>query len=1005
MKNRLIGALRSLSTPSGHPEHDPVLMGHITEDTGLEEETVRERARGTFRLVLHRYTDLSVSTIDKFVHRVISAFAKDIDVPEDFEVEVEEEELLERSVDLLMNRIGRDETLTEFILDFTEQKAADEKSWHIEKELIAFATNLLDEASERHIEELREYGISDFKSAQKSIQQKKKEALAYLKRIGEEALEAIEEADLTPDRLAGGAKSGIHKYFTYLRDQRIENLYPSSTVQKAFNKGILAAKKADDRDRAAIDHITPTLSELYQKALTYLDEHLANVQLYDMLDRNIPGLALIGEVEKILEELKAENDLLLISDLNKTIARWVRKEPAPFIYERIGERYWNFLIDEFQDTSVMQWQNFLPLIENALSGGHRTMLVGDGKQAIYRWRNGDVEQFRKLPAIHRGEEEPLIREKEPVLRQHYHVETLEVNRRSRKGIVEANNRFFEQLAQHLPDPYRETLYQDTRQKTNEKEEKGYVKIRSLEDTEDYATQMLTETEKVVREALREGYHNGDIAILTRTNEKGTELARHLTEAGIDVISSESLLLKQHPVVQFLISIFRYLRHFDNETAKLNAIAFLESRAGRKAGHQDLAHYSSGQKQTYIDLKEYLRDQGYDQNLERLLYEPLYEATESLIQTFKLNQPATAFLQFFLDHVHGFSTKRDNEIEAFLDDWDQRSDNLSIKVPEGVNAVRVMTIHSAKGLEFPVVILPFADWNVRFGQRYIWVNTKAYTEGLKTAILPVQKQLAQTPFHQQYEEEQALSRIDNFNLLYVAMTRAEERLFVLTKARDLKNGNSIAEYIYNIATAESAWDEATQTLTLGYPDSSATERPEPLEQQPLVDQLPSHPWRGRQVISQQAPESWSVEDPEGKRAHGEKIHSILARIDNRDEVGQAIEEARSEGLIEADETPSLQDRLERLLQGSPTREWFDPSLEIYREREIIAPNGGIYRPDRVVRGLQGTIVIDFKTGSETASDHDQVKRYIKLLKEAGHEFVKGFLLYVGEERAVEVNPPG
>ncbi len=579
MKERVVKALKELSLDdyaalSGTAQ---TLLKELKKHPKLnirkqiDDETIRKRANNVLKEILHNYSDFAIGTIDSFVHRIVRSFAFDLKIPMSFELEMNDDELLNKAIDLLLTKVGTDESLTRALIEFTESKTDDEKSWHIENDLKYFAKNLLNEEGAVHIEKLRELSIDDFFKIKETIQTEIKKFEAAISKCGKEALKTISDSGIEHEKFAGGA-NGIGKYFTYLSEVRSDKLEPSKTIQKNIDTDNWYAGKASASDKDSIDAIKQKLIDYYNEALVYIEKNLQEFILFRLINTTIYSVAVLNEIEKLLNEYKAQNNILHISEFNKLIAKIVLNEPTPFIYERIGEKYNNYLIDEFQDTSVLQFQNLLPLIDNSLANGHFTMLVGDGKQAIYRWRGGEVEQFSMLPEIFSHQDNPLILEREQALKRNHNPQVLNQNYRSKREIIEFNNSIFRTLSDKL-NPRFKTIYDTLEQGFNPENRGGFVQVEFLDgEKEEFQNRNLECAHRIINELLQDGYQLKDIAILVRRNTDGSLVANYLSNFGIEVISSDSLLLSNSADVNFIYSLFKFL---DNTADPIVQVELLE----------------------------------------------------------------------------------------------------------------------------------------------------------------------------------------------------------------------------------------------------------------------------------------------------------------------------------------------------------------------------------------------------------------------------------------------
>ncbi|MFH1319304.1 MAG: UvrD-helicase domain-containing protein [Bacteroidota bacterium] len=1013
MKERVILSLKELSSGEQVAGTTKYLLDDLVSETSLGNKDIKERAKKVLEEILHNYSDFAISTIDSFVHKIVRTFARDLHIPLNFDVEMDEDSLLSKAIDLLIDKVGTDKKLTHALVEFTQTKTDDEKSWHIENDLHNFARNLLKEDGLIYIEKLRRLSLDNFFEVRKSVIEYTSKFENQIKKIAEEGWELIQNKGLEHPVFYYGDK-GIGKYFENLASGRTDIYDPNTYVQKTVNEDKWCSGKANETDITNINVLKDELTFFYDKIQKIINAQLKTYNLFILIRKNIYSLAVLNEIEKIIEEIKEESNIVHISEFNKKIAGIVMREPAPFIYERIGEHYNHYLIDEFQDTSMLQWQNLLPLVENSLATGNYNMVVGDAKQAIYRWRSGEVEQLVRLPGVYRHIDDPLLLQREDALKRNYKPEELNCNFRSKANIVEFNNWFFNHLAEDLSSEF-QNIYKGLKQDYKPGNTGGYVRI---EISDEIDTQISCERiHEIINEVVKDNYKLNDIAILCRKNSDASEVARYLLNQGIDVISSQSLLLGRSPDVNFLISFFCFLCHPLDKVYHTEILQYLINKELIKADiHKTLSNLFSDNSETGekdklptpnsgIDsnkkFPDFLTDNGYEINTKHLTQLPLYELAEEIIRIFCLNQPADPFIAFFLDAVLNYSVRQNNDLTDFLEWWEEKKDNLSIVAPEGSDAVYIMTIHKAKGLEFPVVIFPFANWKERNAKDNLWLDIdEPEIPSLKSALLPAGKALEKTRYGHLYQEEKIKSLLDNFNILYVAFTRPEERLYVLTSKP--AGSRNFSKHFIEFLTKSEHWDEERSAYVFGTSETkqylvSTKEKPNAIS----FEQLISKDWKDRIGIRKRAPEIWEVETSEEQKTYGNLIHTALSRIKTLNDVEPELEKMKNEGYLTVEEKDELNEKLNSLLNLDEIKPFFREGLKIKAEADILLPSGDTCRPDRVIIDDNKAVVIDYKTGKEEEKHKIQLNKYGNVLKEMGYTEVDKYLLYIQTEKIVEV----
>ncbi len=998
MKERILKSLAELSRDDVSSASNLTLI-NLLKSESLSEQQIKERSNRVLTAILHNYSDFAIGTIDSFVYKVVKTFAFDLKIPMNFDLELDDEKLLTQAIDMLIAQIGSDDNLSKVLIDFAESKAVGEKSWHIENDLKKFAKNLINDDGIIYLEKLKSLTLADFFSIKKSLNVAISQFDNTIKEFGDKALLCIKNANVEHNKFAGGA-NGIPKYFTYLSKCNEDKLTPSTTIQRYLDEDKWVSGKAEDADIDAIDSIKEELLTLYYMAQEYINANAQEITLLKLINTSLYSLAVLNEIEKLLNEYKLQNNIVHISEFNKMIAQIVMKEPVPFIYERLGEKYSNYLVDEFQDTSVLQFQNLLPLIDNSLAQGYFTMLVGDSKQAIYRWRGGEVQQFASLPNVYAQQKNDLVLEREEALVRNYNLQLLANNYRSKKEIVQFNNSFFSVLATTLNDEYK-SIYSGLEQGYNEENVGGYIQIEFLGGEKEIVRQEhLSKTKNIVNELQADGYALKDIAILIRRNSDGNDIANYLSSHNIPVISAESLLLSSSGEVNFLFLLIKYFVNPDSEIIK---VALLES----------FIRFSWIKEEDFLKYLNECKSSNHERLLQlvcaefnyyQLLNLPLYELVESLIGLFGFNSPPNAYIQFFLDEVLEYTNRYLNSYQDFVAFWEERQHKASIIVPEGVNAVTIMTIHKSKGLEFPAVILPFLDGRIMKGKSDIWVDIdNNNVEELSAALIPLSKKVLNTKFAQQYEDELNKSLLDALNVMYVALTRPRERLYVLTglPSKSPANISTYSDMFAHYLQTSGEWSDNLFDYQYGDKKSRVSESMDDstdLERFNL-DQFYTSDWRSWIKMRMASSSIWDLQSNNSQLEYGLKLHNALAKIIKSTDSSSVLEKMFVDGLISNDEKIELSSTIEAVVNHPELNKYFSDDVIVKNEAEVIDDDGKVYRPDRVVFDGSSAVVIDYKTGEEKAEHKKQVEIYTELIARMGYDMQKPMLVYVNKEEVM------
>ncbi len=997
MKARVIEALKALSADApleGTPKflQMDLLLPKAEGGLGIDANEVYERSKRVLKSILHNYNDFGVSTIDKFTHKIIRTFAHDLQLPLNFDIELDDREVLGAAIDMLIAQVGNNEKLTKLLLEYTSKKAEEEESWHIERDLYEFSRNLLKEDGELYLEKIRQLTLKDFDEIKVQLFAQTKEFEATVKQWGKDGLEFIEKKGLEHGSFSRSFFANYWKDLSTLKKFDVT----ATTLKIVAGDANWYAAKVDDSQKQLIDSLQQDFVAQFQGSREYIDEFESTYRVNKLIIKNLYNLAVLNEIEKTVLAFKKENNVLSISDFNKRIATIVESEPIPFIYERLGEKYNHYLIDEFQDTSIIQWHNLIPLVDNSLSTGKFNMVVGDAKQAIYRFRGGEVEQIINLPGIFKHNNNPLLLEREDALRRNHKVETLNKNFRSRAEVVHFNNEFFQSVSGNLSEKY-QTLYANLEQEYDPKNTGGGVDILFLEepDKELYRDSVLNNVINTIKGVCKDGFKLSDVAILTLSNKDGSEIATHLLENDISVISSESLLLNNSDEVVFILNLFRFISAPSNKSTHVQILNYLTNNVYE----DDLFAVFETYKENTINA--YLKSKGVEIDYQKISNYSLYEMAEYLVVAFGFEQKVDVYIQFLLDKIQEYAARNDNSIINFIEWWEGKSEKFSIVIPEGIDAVRVMSIHKSKGLEFPVVIYPFATTVVKTSEKFFWTNDTSI-EALKSAIIPIKKELLSTKFASVYEAELDKSRLDLVNVLYVALTRPKDRLYVISQTTKKPSTNgSVTDYLMSYCGANAdnkVGDNHYQFGAFANNEVAASTT----QQDVRLEEVAYNNWREKIKISYQAPLAWETENPEAIGEHGTLIHNILKQVEVVTDVDNALDSALRKGLINEEELPGIKKEIESVFDIEGVKDLFTDFDELKNERSILLPNGETYQPDRVVVKDKVTYLIDYKSGKEDKEAHEkQITEYRNYLTRMGYKNIKPYLLYIKSGELVGV----
>jgi ATP-dependent exoDNAse (exonuclease V) beta subunit len=990
MKSRIVGNLSEFAKDEPSQKAQD-LMQDLAIETELSIIQIKTKSQQIIKHIIHNYAAFDISTIDKFTHKVIRAFAHDLDLPPNFEVTLDTENLLIEAVDAIIAQAGEDETLTKLLIDFTMEKTDDDKSWDISREILDTGRLVLNENNRNEITHFQDKTIAEFVE----IKSKLAEACKVLEKentaFAENALALIEKNGID---LKSFSRGTFPNHLQSIVDGKFN---PKNKMFREF-EDIFINKTA--KDSAIIENIIPDLLQIVDSVYKNFEKR----DFYKAFLKNITPLSLLNTVSIELAKIQKEQNVLSISEFNAKIHREIQNQPAPFIYERLGERYRHFFIDEFQDTSEMQWQNLIPLIDNATSSeidGEKgtLMIVGDPKQSIYRWRGGKAEQFIELSKDHNPFNNP-----EKVL------EHLDKNYRSYSQIIEFNNDFFQLLSNEFEHLDYKDLYQNhSHQKSNAKTG-GYVNISfipKIEETEDDEealdkTQLyLLSTLNTIQKVQKQGFELKDIVILTRKRSHGIAVANYLTEQGIPLLSSETLMIQNATEVRFIIYLLKYLKNISDLEAKAHFLHFVAEHIQDQLPIHDFIAQGMDKKQE-TEFENWLTNFDISLSFQDIRKKSLYESVELIVSKFLNSLSGNAYIQYFLDIVLERDIRNQAGISDFLNYWDKNAEKFSIPSPEGKNAVRIMTIHKSKGLEFPVVIMPFADEDYsRSPKDKLWIDAEEDEFGLPKVLVDNSKAVegfgatAKSVYVQKSQEE----LLDNINVLYVALTRAEEQLFVISDmnldSKGVPRKNNMSTFFVNYLDNVGEFDADKFEYEFGNSAklSSESDKSEDVQLIQFVGEV-LNPKNIK--IAQRESVMWGTHQQEAIE-YGNVVHEILSLVKTKADVELAIVKAIESGLITINQKELVFKTIQEIVNHSELSICFEDGNEVLNEQTIIQKEGKTIKPDRMVLTKNKDVyLLDYKTGTHNPKYQLQLENYQKAIELMGYKVIKKSLIYIGEE---------
>ena len=969
----------------------------IIKETSLDELTIKHKSENILKAILQNYSAFSITTIDSFTHKIIKSFAYDLGLTPNFEVELDTGALLSQAVDVLISKIGIEKDITKALIDFSLEKVNEDKSWDISRDLNEFAKILLNEDDIPHFRALDNKTLDDFIALKNKLVNHQKKLVKRFQKIGNIGLEIIEAKNLKHNDFY---YSMLPKHFVALADS-IEKVkfFEKNKLRERIQENMYYSESKPDDIKFDIESILPELLELYLESEKLYQQYLLN----KLALKSIVPLATLTKINAELASIKEENNIRLLSEFNQLISDEIKDQPAPFIYERIGQKFMYYFIDEMQDTSVLQWQNLVPLIGNVLSQENSNLLlVGDGKQAIYRWRGGKAEQFINL-----GSSEDKSSKANP-FKVKKEIKELETNYRSYSEIIQFNNRFFEHASEYFQNNTYKQLFVDGNKQRETAKKGGYVSIDFLAKEDTKEEEDLKYAKKVLEiiKNLDSNFSRNEVCVLVRKKKDAVAVANYLSENEIKIISSETLLLQNSKKVNFIIDLLQIIQHPNDKKTLIDTLYFLYNHLKIETDQHLFYQKLIGHKNDLLFKKLSAYGISFDLNFFYKL--PFYEKIEEIIRNFNLIPTSDAYLQFFLDVVFD-SQRKGTSVQEFLDFWKQKKDSLSIVASESTDAVQIMTIHKSKGLEFPVVIFPY-DINI-----YYQKDPKAWLGNLSAnnrfgdfdeLLISSSKDIkyVNNSGAEIYQKQIEELELDNFNLLYVALTRPIEQLYIVTENRINAKGGVNINYSSGIfieyLRKNGCWNN--DNLSYSFGDFNRVSKvKDKTDATQIQEKFISTSWQEHNIyMLASSSKLWDTTRGEAIE-FGILIHEIMDKISTEKDVEKVVVQYIQQGFIDKEISIGIEKKIKEIVAHPKLKSYFSDDATVFNERKLLAEDKQIVIPDRLVFNNKNEVtIIDYKTGKPSEEHHIQLLTYEQVLQSMDIKVIKKLLIYINDIITVE-----
>ena len=1058
MKMRILSKLYGIANGLADSED---YLNVVMEKTHLSRVEVKKRAKMALSNLLHNFNDFKVETIDAFFQTVLRNLAHELDLTANLRIGLNDTQVMEQAVDDMIEELDDKSRVMFWIIEYIQEKIKDDQNWNVIGQIKRFGKNIFKDAYKQHAEELEELMLDKdfFKDFIGEMRKTRKNALDKLTEMGNMFFEKLEENGLAMENFKGKDR-GIASYFNKLRRGEFldEQKLVNATVKKCLDAPENWVNKKDaNPGNAAYDLVVNTLWELLKSIENKRPKWVRDYKSAELTIKNLNQLRLLGDIKRRVRLSNNEANRFLLSDTQTLLYSLIEESDSPFIFEKIGARLEHIMIDEFQDTSVIQWKNFKVLLEETMSHGSdeenlkedgpiRNLIVGDVKQSIYRWRSGD---WRLLNGIENQFHKNMIEAK-----------SLETNFRSERNIIEFNNAFFSVASSleynnltRIDNRKAEELrkaYEDVKQLIPENRKNiGRVEVRLLPKNEDYREETLAEIVARVSWLIELGAKEKDIAILVRGNKEIEEIGNYFMRyhPSMKLVSDEAFRLDASQAVNIIIDALHLIIHPDDRLAKASLVkTYQKLIVGDEKSDTQILVAQEKKADTTLDWTEQrsLAEKQKEENLDRQLPEafihhldklkgmPLVDLVEYIYELFELKklEQQSAYVCAFYDALNDYQQEQTPDIDHFLREWENTIHEKTIQ-SDDVNGVRILTIHKSKGLEFDHVIVPFCDWDIT-GRDTLWCSPEEEPYS-KMPLVPIdfsRPKMMGSVYEKDYVEESIQSVVDNMNLLYVAFTRAGKNLFVYGMRGDTDSHRDfiieeslecVRDMLPDSKLKGLEGDAKEEVLAFSYgplafSDEVDKENTENVFELPVKKRYVNIQSFKNIVDFRQSNKSTEFVESEDEEAiqrmnyihEGNVMHTIFSTINTIDDVDRVLSEMETEGILYDDsiDPVKLRTDLKKKFDNPIVKDWFSGRWKLFNECTILhidpVSNELVERrPDRVMTDGDELVVVDFKFGKMHPEYFDQVRMYMYLLQKMGHKNVKGYLWFVKNNKIEEV----
>ncbi|MFI3316761.1 MAG: UvrD-helicase domain-containing protein [Rikenellaceae bacterium] len=1002
MKRRILSEIHSLASGAACN-----YLEQLERELQMSERAIRKRALQVRGSILHDYSRFTILTIDRFFQRIIRAFIQELGIDINYNIELDPAALLGQSADRIIEEVAENEELKRWISEFIEERIEDGRSWDIHEGVLSLGGEIFKESNREVLE--RPNSKQELKKIVEKFNRSSEATKKQIEELGAKALAIIAEDGLSTESFSGKSRS-FAKYFSFVEQGVIKE--PTKTIRDR--------SQSTDGWGKGVETTSAKLQPILLQIVEIYDENIKRWNTALLLRENYRSFALLTDLYNMVKVVSNEQNMMLLSETKLILSKFIEQNDAPFIYEKTGNRFERYMIDEFQDTSLKEWHNFLPLLQNAMSQNQKSsvLIVGDIKQSIYRWRGGDWRILHSLAMQDLGPKSTEVIN----LKENYRSlpNIVHFNNAIIQAVVDADNR---SLNDKLAAVASDSLSPEVRQELTDMLQQAYLNHaqipRKKGQSDGYVEITMHNDEPQIVERIKEvldlGFRPCEILILVRSNSEGVKIAGKLLEFKrenrqakyyFDVMTQEALVVGLAPVSQFVVATLMLAINPDDAIQRAIYNRFLDRPS----------------------LDAALSEQELEQ-LRSIRLLSSQEALENIVINYSLDKCASniAYLQAIHESICGFCSSKSGDISQFLKWWEEHGAKRSISVEQSEKSIEITTIHKAKGLEKAVVMIPYCTWPLdpksSTGAKSdpkkpqmssaVWAEASGALDELGSFPVKYKKAMGESLFSEQYYREFVYAHIDNVNMLYVALTRASQALHIFIKQGKAGVGRAIADqfsactdtFKFGEITGQQSTDGDITTISFGL-KSAPTSKGDNSDSRDLyiMDSYPTAHADLRLRLPSQRYFEQQEQISLSPRHEGILMHKAFAEATSAAQISENLESMLLNGQISKEEHTSLNRKIQKALTSEPIKSWFHSQWDrVYNERDIILPKSSNFkRPDRVMVDKDRAVVVDYKFGLKESAEHKrQIEEYISLLKTMGYSHVEGYLWYIKSGKIITI----